>query len=126
MALPRWLDEGGNTGYEAEKALLEDLHAWGQELGWLPITEASSEDWAGPQADLILSKADQNLLFEVVQKGRTSDGYVKVRAVPTFRDAALVWIGKKERWTIELGGVPLDREWNSETFAWLVGRLFAK
>ena len=126
MATPTWLDEVPNVDFTHEKRLLEDLVEWGRGLGWNPVETKGIDFSARAQTDLALGKGDRRLRVAVLQKSRSSQGSVRMQSIPEFREAVLVWGGgRQKQWHIELGGVPLDRNWDRAAFEWLLGRLLA-
>ena len=105
-----------------EKATVDELTRWAEAKGWERTDPSGYEFHRDLPADLVLRRGDQILRMDVKYSPRWREGMVRIQAVPTFREAILVYRGE---WTLELGGVPLDRPWDSETFAWLLERLFA-
>lgn len=125
MALPSWLDQVPNIDFAREKQALLDILAWGQALGWARVDPQGLEFNARQETDLALEKDDRKLRVAVLSKSRSSLGMIRIQAIPTFRDALIVWQPRRHKWELELGGVPMDREWDENTFGWLLSRLFA-
>jgi hypothetical protein len=125
MALPHWLDEVPNIDFAREKQTLLDILAWGETLGWGRIDTQGLEFNARKGTDLALEKDGKKLRVAVQPKSRNTSGMIRIQAIPTFREAVIVWQPRNHRWEIELGGVPLDRTWDEGGFGWLLSRLFA-
>jgi len=125
MALPQWLDQVPNVEFTEEKRLLEELMQWGTDMGWTPVDTDGLDFSERAQTDIALQKDDRKLRIAVLRKSRSSEGAIRIQAVPAFREAILTWRQRAKRWQIELGGVPLDRNWDQTAFKWLVERLFA-
>ena len=123
MAVTHWMDEAPLVSYKEEKDALEKIEAWGQSARWKPADSKGLEFDSRQGADLVLRSGDRLLRIAVQPKGRSSEGLIRIQAVPTFREA---FLQRGNDWTLELGGVPLDRSWNQDMFLWLVDRLFAE
>lgn len=125
MALPNWLDQVPNVDFGREKQALLDILAWANTLGWNRVDPRGLEFTARKETDLALESGDKKLRIAVQPKSRSTLGMIRIQAIPTFRDALIVWQPRRHKWDIELGGVPLDRKWDEHAFNWLLSRLFA-
>jgi hypothetical protein len=125
MALPKWLDQVPNIDFSREKQVLEDIVDWSCSLGWTPVDPEGMEFSARSATDVALAKGEELIRIAVEPKSRTSQGSIRIQAVPFFRDAFLVWHPTRRKWQIELGSVPIDRTWDRSSFEWLMERLFA-
>lgn len=125
MALPKWLDQVPNVDFAREKEALLDILAWATSLGWRRVDPSGLEFNARRESDVALENVDRKLRIAVQSKSSSKEGMIRIQAIPTFRDALIVWQPRRRKWEIELGGVPMDRTWDEESFSWLVSRLFA-
>ena len=125
MALPKWLDESHAVDFSHEKQALEEMITWGQALGWSPVDASGIDFSPRTKTDLALGNGEKRLRIGVQPKSRSTQGTIRIQSVPTFRDAFITWQPRRHKWQIELGGVPLDKKWERDSFEWLVTRLFA-
>jgi len=125
MALPNWLDQVPNLDFGREKQALLDILSWGQTRSWNRVDTRGMEFNARTETDVAMENGTKKLRIAVQPKARTTQGMIRIQAVPTFREALVVWRPNRRKWEVELGGVPLDRDWNEGTFEWLLSRLFA-
>ncbi len=127
MALPDWLDQVPNLSFEREKALLNQILVWAHDLEWERADTAGMDFSERNPTDLVLSNGhEQWLRFAVLPKNRTSQGAIRIQAVPTFKEAEYRWKPQRRKWEVEIGGVPMDRFDDADSFRWLLGRLFAR
>lgn len=125
LPLPDWLDQVPNVDFTKEKASLAEMTVWAEAEGWRSIDPSGMAFSARQQTDLVLEKGADKLRVAVQPKSRSTEGAIRIQAIPTFREASIVWQPRRHKWVVELGGVPLDRAWEAKTFHWLVSRLFA-
>lgn len=127
MALPNWLDQVSNISFEREKELLHKLIDWLIQLEWSQAS-GGMDFSERQQADLVFTKdqPERKIRVAVLPKSKSSQGALRIQAIPTFSEAEYRWRHSKRRWEIEIGGVPMDRYDDFESFEWLLERLFAK
>ena len=126
MALPNWLDQVPNVDFTQEKDALRDLLSWGEALGWHTSDPSGMEFNARQSADIVLEfRGDRKIRIAVQSKSKSSLGMIRIQAIPTFREASIIWLPRRHQWQIQLGGVPIDRPWAEDSLRWLFERLFA-